>query len=75
MIQYISTSTVNEALQTQFSPNNFVLMNELSAGLNKMQPYELGISGKRLGRPVGEVAHFIYLVSDNGGEEDDLNPD
>jgi AraC-like DNA-binding protein len=43
MTQYISTSTVNEALQTPFSPNNFVLMNELSAGLNKLQPYELGI--------------------------------
>lgn len=43
MTQYISTSTVNEALQTPISPNKFVLMNELSAGLNKMQPYELGI--------------------------------
>lgn len=43
MTQYISTSTVNEALQMPFSPNNFVLMNELSAGLNKLQPYELGI--------------------------------
>ncbi|MBD0381843.1 helix-turn-helix domain-containing protein [Paenibacillus sedimenti] len=43
MTQYISTSTVNEALQTPFSAKNFVLMNELSAGLNKLQPYELGI--------------------------------
>ncbi|WP_165452271.1 helix-turn-helix domain-containing protein [Paenibacillus thalictri] len=43
MTQYISTSTVNEALQTPFSPKNFVLMNELAVGLNKMQPYELGI--------------------------------
>ncbi|MFH5182477.1 helix-turn-helix domain-containing protein [Paenibacillus sp. TAB 01] len=43
MTQYISTSTVNIALQTPFTPDNFVLMNELSAGLNKLQPYELGI--------------------------------
>ncbi|MCY9697401.1 helix-turn-helix domain-containing protein [Paenibacillus alginolyticus] len=50
MTQYISTSTVNEALQTPFSPNNFVLMNELSGGLNKMQPYELGI-------------HDVYVVN------------
>lgn len=50
MTQYISTSTVNQALQTPFSPNNFVLMNELSVGLNKMQPYELGI-------------HDVYVVN------------
>ncbi|UQZ85566.1 HTH-type transcriptional regulator YesS [Paenibacillus konkukensis] len=43
MTQYISTSTVHEALQTPFSPNNFVLLNELVGGLNKIQPYELGI--------------------------------
>lgn len=54
MTQYISTSTVNEALQTPFSPNNFVLMNELSVGLNKMQPYELGI-------------HDVYVVNQQHG--------
>ncbi|WP_217591752.1 helix-turn-helix transcriptional regulator [Cohnella sp. GbtcB17] len=43
MTQYVSTSTVNAALQTSITPSQFTLLNELAGGLNKMQPYELGV--------------------------------
>ncbi|MCR8634404.1 AraC family transcriptional regulator [Paenibacillus radicis (ex Xue et al. 2023)] len=42
MTQYVSTSLVREALQTSITERNFEMLNELTAGLNKMQPYELG---------------------------------
>ncbi|MDF2962452.1 MAG: transcriptional regulator, AraC family protein [Paenibacillus sp.] len=42
MTQFVNTSTVGEALQSSVSPRNFVMINELAAGLNKMQPFELG---------------------------------
>ncbi|WP_171652764.1 helix-turn-helix domain-containing protein [Paenibacillus foliorum] len=42
MTQYVSTTLVREALQTSITERNFEMLNELTAGLNKMQPFELG---------------------------------
>ncbi|OXM87430.1 helix-turn-helix domain-containing protein [Paenibacillus rigui] len=43
MTQYMSSSLMNEALQTPLSSKYFTMINELNAGLNKLQPFELGV--------------------------------
>ncbi|WP_186445947.1 helix-turn-helix transcriptional regulator [Paenibacillus cremeus] len=61
MTQYITTPIIGQALQTPFSAKNFTFINELSSGLNKLQPFELGVQNVYLAN-----LKYDWLLSNQG---------
>jgi two-component system response regulator YesN len=61
MTQYMSSPIVNDALRMSLSAKQFSMINELAAGINKLQPFELGVKSIYLAN-----LQFGWVLSNEG---------